>query len=134
MRAAVMKVIMTLRLTVKILVTNAESASLNIFLSMNPKNVVARWLTSGFNVTCARSGFILYVCLKMLILRMTLFVKTVIRVLMLQLCKFRNCKFSIPFVMYSQLFVNDPLPVISLACICNEVLATFFKVFSTFFC
>ena len=122
MRAAVMKVIMTLRLAVKILVTNAESASLNIFLSMNPKNVVARWLTSGFNVTCARSGSILYVCLEMLILRMTLFEKTVIRVLMVQ-----SCKFSIPFVMYSQLFVNDPLLVISLACICNQVLATFFK-------
>ena len=117
-----MKVIMTLRLAVKILVTNAESASLNIFLSMNPKNVVARWLTSGFNVTCARSGSILYVCLKMLILRMTLFEKTVIRVLMVQ-----SCKFSIPFVMYSQLFVNDPLLVLSLACICNQVLATFFK-------
>ena len=68
----------------KNLVTNTESASLNICLSVNPKNVVARWLTSGFSVICAQSGSILYVYLKFLILRMTLFVKTVVRVLMVQ--------------------------------------------------
>ena len=42
MRAALTKVIMTVRLIVKILVTNVESAILSIHLSVNPKNAVAR--------------------------------------------------------------------------------------------
>ena len=52
MRAAVIKVITTVCLIVNILVTNVESASLNIHLSVNPQKIVARCLTSGFNVVC----------------------------------------------------------------------------------
>ena len=114
MRAAVIKVITTVCLIVNILVTNVESASLNIHLSVNPQKIVARWLTGGFNVVCPLCGCILYVCHKMLILSMTSVVRTVVRVSMMQSWKFKNCRFSVPFVIYLQLSVNDLLPVILL--------------------
>ena len=102
---------------------------------MNWKNVVARWRASGFSETCAQSGSILYVYLKMLIVRMTLFVKTVVRMLMVQSLKFKNWYFSSPFVMYLQFFVTDPLQVISLAWLFAMKFSQHFKnnLASTFF-
>ena len=58
MKAALMNMIMTLRQIVRILMANAEGASLSTHFYMNPKHVVARWWISGFSVTCAQSGSI----------------------------------------------------------------------------
>ena len=42
MKAALMNMIITLQLIVRILMTNAECASLSNHLYMNPKHIVAR--------------------------------------------------------------------------------------------